>query len=170
MKLGSRGTRRLKKVPPDLLGFSREVRGFLLRGGECVERYLGAWGFAQSLENGNSGCQQGAYEILPNNVKRSSEVLGWICVALIPRWVISSSNAHSLAMEAGKAGSWIGLRPRLSGKQWQKDKEAGALRGWQKTDWCGKLLGVASRLLRGGEAMTDDWQRGKRRIWGLAYS
>lgn len=40
VKLGSWGTRRLKKIPPDL-GFCREVGGFLLRGGGVGEEAFG---------------------------------------------------------------------------------------------------------------------------------
>lgn len=61
---------------------------------------------------------------------------------------LSFSDAHSLAMEAGKAGGWVKLRLRVAGKQWQKDKKARVLRGWQENSWSGELWGVASRLLR----------------------
>lgn len=65
-------------------------------------------------------------------------------------------------MEAGKAGGWVDLRLRVAGKQWQKDKEARVLRGWQGNSWK-----AVSRLLSGGETMTDDGRRGKERFGNL---
>lgn len=88
-------------------------------------------------------------------------------MAPVPSVWLSSSDAQNLAMEAGKAGGWVDLRPRIAGKWWQKDKEARVLRGWPGNSWSGELWAAASRLLRGGETLTDDGRRGKGRFGDL---